>query len=94
MTNPPVSTREYLKPPITEVGVIGWLRGNLFNSWFNSLLTIAVLLLLWQTRAAIFQLGVHRQRLEHSGRGLSRHRRRLLVDHPAKYQFYHLRLLP
>ena len=48
MTNPPVSTREYLKPPITEVGVIGWLRGNLFNSWFNSLLTIAVLLLLWE----------------------------------------------
>ena len=48
MTNPPESTREYLKPPITEVGVIGWLRGNLFNSWFNSLLTIAVLLLLWQ----------------------------------------------
>ena len=48
MTNPPVSTREYLKPPVTEVGVIGWLRGNLFNSWFNSLLTVAVLLLLWQ----------------------------------------------
>ncbi len=48
MTNPPVSNREYLKPPITEVGVIGWLRGNLFNSWFNSLLTIAVLMLLWQ----------------------------------------------
>jgi len=48
MTNPPVSNREYLKPPITEVGVIGWLRGNLFNSWFNSLLTIAVLILLWQ----------------------------------------------
>jgi len=48
MTNPPVSTREYLKPPITQVGVIGWLHGNLFNSWFNSLLTIAVLLLLWK----------------------------------------------
>ena len=48
MTNPPESTREYLKPPITEVGVIGWLHGNLFNSWFNSLLTIAVLLLLFQ----------------------------------------------
>ena len=48
MTNPPVATREYLAPPVTEVGVIGWLRGNLFNSWFNSLLTIAVLLLLWQ----------------------------------------------
>jgi general L-amino acid transport system permease protein len=48
MTDPPVSTREYLKPPITEVGVIGWLRGNLFNSWYNSLLTVAVMLLLWQ----------------------------------------------
>jgi general L-amino acid transport system permease protein len=48
MTNPPAASREYLKPPVTEVGVIGWLRGNLFNSWFNSLLTIAVLLLLWQ----------------------------------------------
>ena len=48
MTNPPVATREYLKPPVTEVGVLGWLRGNLFNSWFNSLLTVAVLLLLWQ----------------------------------------------
>ncbi len=54
MTNPPVSTREYLKPPITEVGVIGWLRGNLFNSWFNSLLTIAVLLLLWQVVPPFF----------------------------------------
>ncbi len=48
MTNPPVSSREYLKPPITEVGVIGWLRGNLFNSWYNSLLTVVVLMLLWQ----------------------------------------------
>ena len=48
MTNPPVSTREYLKPPISEVGAIGWLRGNLFNSWYNSLLTVFVLLLLWQ----------------------------------------------
>jgi general L-amino acid transport system permease protein len=55
MTNPPVSTREYLKPPITEVGVIGWLRGNLFNSWFNSLLTIAVLMLLWQIVPPFFR---------------------------------------
>ena len=29
-----------LPPPITEVGVIGWMRGNLFSSWFNSLLTV------------------------------------------------------
>jgi len=41
-------TREYLKPPVTEVGVIGWLKGNLFNSWFNSILTVLVLIVLWQ----------------------------------------------
>jgi len=41
-------TREFLKPPITEVGVLGWLRSNLFNTWYNSLLTILVLLALWQ----------------------------------------------
>ena len=28
-------TREYLKPPVTEVGVLGWLHGNLFNTWYN-----------------------------------------------------------
>jgi general L-amino acid transport system permease protein len=41
-------TREYLKPPVTEVGVIGWLHANLFNSWFNSILTIVMLVVLWQ----------------------------------------------
>lgn len=32
-----------IKPPRTSVGVIGWLRANLFNSWFNSLLTLVIL---------------------------------------------------
>ena len=27
-------------PPLTEVGIIKWLRENLFSSWFNSLLTL------------------------------------------------------
>ncbi len=50
----PTPSREMLKPPITEVGVIGWLRGNLFNTWYNSLLTILVLLLLWQVVPPFF----------------------------------------
>ena len=28
-------------PPLTEVGVIKWLRENLFSGWFNSLLTVS-----------------------------------------------------
>ncbi|MBE0586183.1 MAG: ABC transporter permease subunit, partial [Desulfofustis sp.] len=39
--------RNEIKPPVTEIGVIGWIRANLFNGWFNSLLTLAVLYLLW-----------------------------------------------
>ena len=40
--NPPPEGegRNVLPPPLTEVGVIGWMRGNLFSSWFNSLLTV------------------------------------------------------
>jgi general L-amino acid transport system permease protein len=38
-----------LKPPVTSVGVIGWLRANLFNSLFNSFLTLLVLFFLWKT---------------------------------------------
>jgi general L-amino acid transport system permease protein len=39
---------EQLKPPITRVGVIGWLRANLFSSVFNSFLTIVTLYFLWK----------------------------------------------
>ena len=35
-----------LPPPITNVGVIGWLRTNLFSSWPNTLLTFAALYLI------------------------------------------------
>ena len=32
-----------LPPPRTAVGVLGWLRANLFNTWYNALLTLALL---------------------------------------------------
>jgi general L-amino acid transport system permease protein len=38
-----------LKPPVTSVGVIGWMRANLFNGIFNSILTIVTLAFLWKT---------------------------------------------
>ncbi len=55
MTSPPKANREYLKPPITEVGVVGWLRANLFNTWYNSLLSVVVLLILWQLVPPFFR---------------------------------------
>ena len=38
-----------LKPPVTSVGVVGWMRANLFNGVFNSILTLLTLVILWQT---------------------------------------------
>jgi general L-amino acid transport system permease protein len=32
-----------VKPPVIHVGVIGWIRANLFNSTFNTLLTLLIL---------------------------------------------------
>jgi len=43
------STEEDLRPPKTSVGIVGWLRANLFNGWFNSVLTLVTLFILWKT---------------------------------------------
>jgi general L-amino acid transport system permease protein len=41
-------------PPRTEVGLLGWLRKNLFSTWYNALLTIgSVLLVIWVLRGVI-----------------------------------------
>ena len=34
-------------PPLTSVGVLAWVRSNLFSSWFNTLLTLLALYLVW-----------------------------------------------
>src|SRR3546814_15839498 len=31
------------RPPVMSVGLAGWLRANLFSTWYNGLLTIAIL---------------------------------------------------
>ncbi|MBW6512437.1 MAG: amino acid ABC transporter permease [Desulfuromonadaceae bacterium] len=36
-----------MKPPLRNIGVIGWLRENLFNNIFNSLLTLVTIYGLW-----------------------------------------------
>lgn len=36
------------RPPVIHVGIMGWLRQNLFSSWFNTVLTVLAVLLLIQ----------------------------------------------
>ncbi|MGD9367737.1 MAG: amino acid ABC transporter permease [Desulfobacteraceae bacterium] len=44
-----IAIKSEIKPPVASVGVAGWARANLFSSWFNSLLTIVALAILWKT---------------------------------------------
>ena len=46
MSTPEQPTREYLDAPIRKIGALAWLKDNLFNSWFNSVLTLLSLLAL------------------------------------------------
>ena len=45
----PQQSPQTVKPPVTSVGILGWTKKNLFNTPFNSLLTLGVLYLLWIT---------------------------------------------
>lgn len=47
MTTQIQTAPETLEPPVTSIGVWGWLRQNLFSSWFNSLLTLVSLYLIY-----------------------------------------------
>ena len=45
-------------PPPTTVGVLGWLRENLFYSWFSTIVTFAALYLIFIIFAALYQWGI------------------------------------
>ena len=36
-----------IKPPVASYGILGWMKSNLFNSKFNTLLTLLTLYMLW-----------------------------------------------
>ncbi|MFW6055366.1 MAG: amino acid ABC transporter permease, partial [Thermodesulfobacteriota bacterium] len=36
------------KAPIIKISALAWIKANLFNGWFNSLLTLVTLYLLWK----------------------------------------------
>ena len=45
-------------PPSSSVGVVGWLRANLFSGWFNALLTVLGLYLIWSLFTPLIQWAV------------------------------------
>lgn len=47
MENVTPGTRPDLPPPVSEAGVVGWVRHNLFASWWDALLTLAAIYVLY-----------------------------------------------
>ena len=45
-------------PPPRTVGTIGWLRANLFSSWFNGALTLIALYVLWLIIPAVLDWAI------------------------------------
>jgi general L-amino acid transport system permease protein len=46
---------DLLKPPVTHVGAIGWIRANLFNNIFNAVLTVIVLIAFYKVVPPFFK---------------------------------------
>ena len=46
-------------PPASEVGVLGWLRANLFSSIWNSVLTLVALYAIWLALSHLFPWFAH-----------------------------------
>jgi general L-amino acid transport system permease protein len=46
---------EEVRPPVTNIGVIGWIKNNLFNGVLNSILTFVTLFLLWKIVPPLFR---------------------------------------
>jgi general L-amino acid transport system permease protein len=46
---------EVVRPPLTSIGIIGWIKNNLFNGVLNSILTIVTFFLLWKIVPPLFR---------------------------------------
>jgi len=50
-----IEDAKIIKPPVTQVGVLGWIRTNLFKGWLNSCLTLIAVYLLWLSIPPFFR---------------------------------------
>jgi general L-amino acid transport system permease protein len=46
---------EEIKPPVSSIGALGWVRANLFDGFFNSVLTLLILLVIGKTVPAFLK---------------------------------------
>jgi general L-amino acid transport system permease protein len=47
-----------MRPPRSELGMLGWIRRNLFSSWSNTILTLVAAYILWRLVDGIISWGI------------------------------------
>ncbi len=52
---PAASPEEEVRAPVPRIEVIRWMRENLFNGWYNSILTLVTLYGLWKVVPPLFR---------------------------------------
>ena len=63
-TTTPPHSKEILPPPIERITVLGWMYRNLFNTWYNALLTFLTLFLIYRAIAGTWEWAVTAARWE------------------------------
>jgi general L-amino acid transport system permease protein len=54
----PPAPPEPMRPPRSEIGLVGWFRHNLFSSWSNTLLTLVALYITWRLVDGVISWGI------------------------------------
>jgi hypothetical protein len=84
-----------LEPPSTQTGPVKWMRENLFNSWFNSILTLIVTYVIYQPAGRYAAVVPERHLERRLVAGMPRDQyRRLLRGDPRAVAAVPVRLLP
>ncbi|PIP36388.1 MAG: amino acid ABC transporter permease [Desulfobacterales bacterium CG07_land_8_20_14_0_80_52_14] len=51
----PRNLDQEIRPPVTHIGIIGWIRENLFDGWLNTLLTLLIVYFLSRVIPPLFR---------------------------------------
>ena len=85
---------ETIKPPVTQVGVVGWIRTNLFKGWLNSILTLITIYILWKTVPPLIRWAFIDSLWVSSGAECQQIDGACWSIIPCQYKIYHFWLFP
>ena len=57
-TSNAINNQNSIAPPLTDSGIIGWLRKNLFSNWINSIITVIIFVFVAKWMVGLIDWGV------------------------------------